>query len=442
VGGIRHSIAVFLALASLVATAPALAEENPALLETLQIMRERGLIDEAKHAELVAKNQAWEASHPSLLSRLEWSGDFRGRLENFWYDEDDFGVDTQDRTRGRYRLRIGARAKVNEVVTGGFMLASGDFDDQDGSGSGCEHRSTNRSFGSGTEFNMDTICIDQAYVELGMPKRFLPEGMTLKSIVGKQANPFLWKNGKDILIWDNDITPEGVGLQVAGPVTDALSLFGNAGYFVADENSGGRDPHVFAAQAGFGFAPLEHVETGGRISFYQWGSDTSTFQGTANSFGALSLVDGAGAPISNEYGVLELGGYARFKHVENWPVLLYAQFAQNVDAESIPGAGKQDTGWGAGIEIGDKKHLVSVGAGYYEQEANFAPAQFTDSDLFDGYTNREGWLVYLARELWANTELNVTFFKDDPIEDGAIFAVPGATSSDRMRLQTDFLVKF
>ena len=49
-----------------------------------------------------------------------------------------------------------------------------------------------------------------------MPKRFLPEGMTLKSIVGKQANPFLWKNGKDILIWDNDITPEGVALQLTG----------------------------------------------------------------------------------------------------------------------------------------------------------------------------------------------------------------------------------
>jgi hypothetical protein len=424
-------------LATGLAAAAAGAEENPALLRAFEIMRERGMIDEAEHAELVTQNQAWEASHPSLLSRLEWAGDFRGRLENFWYDEDDFDVDSQDRTRGRYRLRIGARAKVNEVVTGGFMLASGDFN-----GTGCENRSTNRSAGTGADFDMDPICIDLAYVELAMPKRFLPEGMTLKSIVGKQANPFVWKNGKDILIWDNDITPEGVGLQLAGPVTDALSLFGNAGYFVSDENSGEQDPHVFAAQAGLGLKVLENVETGARVSFYEWGSDTSTFQGSANSFGAVSLVDVAGDAIPNEYSVLEVGGYARFTHVENWPVLLYAQFAQNVDAESIPGAGKQDTGWGAGIEVGDKKHFVLVGAGYYEQEANFAPAQFTDSDLFDGFTNREGWLVYLGRELWPNTELNVTFFKGDAIDDDAIFAVPGAPSADRMRLQTDFLVKF
>jgi hypothetical protein len=137
-----------------------------------------------------------------------------------------------------------------------------------------------------------------------------------------------------------------------------------------------------------------------------------------------------------------VGTYARFKYIEDWPILVYGQFAQNVDAESIAGAGKQDTGWGAGVEIGDKKKLVMLGAGYYSEEANFSPAQFTDSDLFDGYTNREGFMVYAAREIFANTELNLTFFKDDAIEDGAIFAVEDAPSADRMRLQTDFVVKF
>ena len=437
---IRHATALFAATLVMATAAPSLAEENPALVEALGIMRERGMIDESKHAELLSKNQKWEAAHPALLSRLEWSADFRGRMENFWYEDDPFGVDDSDRNRGRYRLRLGARAKVNEVVTGGFMLASGDFDEE-GSGSGCENRSTNRSFGSGSDFNMDTICIDQAYIELAMPKRFLPEGMTLKSITGKQANPFLWKIGKDILIWDNDITPEGVAFQLTGLPAERVSLFANAGYFISDENSSEQDPHVFGVQGGFGFTPLEDIETGARVSFYRWGSDTSAFQESANSFGALSLPS-AGDAIPNDYSVAEAGAYVRFKQIEDWPVLLYAQFAQNVDAESIPGAGKQDTGWGTGIEIGDKKKLVLIGGGYYREEANFSPAQFTDSDLFDGFTNRKGWLVWAARELWPNTELNVTFFQDDPIEDADIFEVPGAPSSERMRLQTDFLVKF
>jgi hypothetical protein len=421
------------------AAAPAPAEENPALVETLQIMRDRGLIDEAKHAELVSKNQAWEASHPSLLSRLEWSGDFRGRLENFWYDEDDFGVDTQDRSRGRYRLRIGAKAKVNEVVSAGFMVASGDFDDQ-GSGSGCDHRSTNRSFGSGTDFNMDSLCIDLAYAELAVPKRFLPEGMTVKTVLGKQTNPFLWKNGKDFMIWDNDITPEGVGFQVAGTPTDALSLFGNAGYFISDENGSEKDPHLLGVQGGFGLAPRESFEFGGRATYYGWNSVTDAFLTTTSETGAL---------IANphDYNVVELAAYGRIKSFEQWPILLYGQIAQNLDAESPAGVDDEDLGWGAGIEVGDKKRIM-LGAGYYHLEANFSPGQFTDSDLFDGFTNREGFLVYASRELFKNTELNVTLFSGEEIEDdaefdlNALFPDEGVTSAERYRLQTDLVIKF
>jgi hypothetical protein len=88
-----------------------------------------------------------------------------------------------------------------------------------------------------------------------------------------------------------------------------------------------------------------------------------------------------------------------------------------------------------------------IGGGYYHVEANFSPAQFTDSDLFDGYTNREGFLVYLARELFPNTELNVTFFSGEEIEDDLAFdigALTGSTveSAERFRLQTDLVVKF
>lgn len=427
-GGIRHATTVFLALASLSAAAQAPAEENPVLVETLQIMRDRGLIDEAKHAELVAKNQAWEAAHPSLLSRLEWSGDFRGRLENFWYDEDDFGIDTQDRSRGRYRLRIGARARVNEVVTAGFRLASGEND----------HRSTNQSFGREDDFGPDSIFFDQAYAELAMPKRYLPETMTLKGIVGKQANPFLWKNGKDFMIWDQDITPEGVGFQVAGMPTEALSLYGNAGYFIVDENGGSKDPHVLGVQAGFGLAPCDCFDFGARASFYDWRSVNDPFLTRTNETGSL---------ISDErdYSVAELAAYGRIKKFERWPILVYAHVAQNLEARSPAGLDDEDIGWGAGVEVGDKKRIL-LGAGYYHVEANFSPGQFTDSDLFDGFTNREGFLVYAAREVFKNTELNLTLFSGDAIEDDPAFDLsvidPDAPSAERYRLQTDLVIKF
>ena len=53
-----------------------------------------------------------------------------------------------------------------------------------------------------------------------------------------------------------------------------------------------------------------------------------------------------------------------------------------------------------GVELGDKKKYAQVGAGYAHLEANAFPSMFVESDLYDGQTNREGWLVYgLARDL-------------------------------------------
>ncbi len=425
----RPGTAILAGLVAVAFTAPAAAEENPALLETLEIMRERGLIDEAKHAELVAKNQAWEAAHPGLLSRLEWSGDFRGRLENFWYDEDDFGTDSQDRTRGRYRLRIGAEAKVNEVVRAGFRIASGDGD----------QRSTNQSFGSGDDFDNDGLFIDQAYAELSVPGRFLPEGMGIKSTVGKQSNPFVWKHGKDFMIWDGDITPEGVGFEITGAPGENLSLFGNAGYFIVDEESSSKDPHVFGIQGGFSLLPCDDVELGGRASFYDWRSVDDPFLTRTNDTGSL-ITD------PRDYQVVELAAYSRFTHHAKWPVLVYGHFAQNLEASSPGGVGDEDIGWGFGVEVGDKKQYVMLGAGYYHVEANFSPPQFTDSDLFDGFTNREGFLVYASRQLFANTDLNVTLFSGQEIEDGPAFDLssidPDADSAERYRLQTDLVIKF
>ena len=67
---------------------------------------------------------------------------------------------------------------------------------------------------------------------------------------------------------------------------------------------------------------------------------------------------------------------------------------------------------------------------------------FVDSDLFDGRTNRKGWVIYGSREIFKNTDLNLTTFVSDAIEKASPAfddSVPGA---ERVRVQADILVKF
>jgi len=126
-------------------------------------------------------------------------------------------------------------------------------------------------------------------------------------------------------------------------------------------------------------------------------------------------------------------------------VTLYGQIAKNLDAahsDLFPGLEDEDLGWIVGAEVGDRKKLLALGLTYAYFEANFWPAQFTDSDLFDGFTNRKGWAFYGAKEILPNTELSVTLYVSDDISDN----VPGLDTSianaNRLRLQTDLQVKF
>lgn len=397
--------------------------EEPVIGEVLQIMRERGLIDEAKHAELVSRNAAYEEENTGLLGKIEWSGDLRARLENFWYDEDDLGSERANRTRGRYRLRIAAKAKVNEWTTVRFRLASG-LDDI---------RSTNVSFGNVNDFNNDGIRIDQAFIEFKAPKPWLGENNSLKLLVGKSSNPFRWKNGKDYLIWDSDITPEGASLLFESRPYENTRAYATVGYYISDENSTSQDPHVTAVQGGVDYAPSELVDVGLRGSFYSFASLNPEF---------LMRSSVAGAVTDDGFRTFEIAGYARYKGIEDWPILLYGHYARNLDAGTAAMSSDEDTGFGVGLEVGDKKKNVKLGFGYYLSEANYFPAQFTDSDLFDGRTNRKGFTVYGSRQVLPNTDLNVTLFKSDELRSGLPTFETSVRNADRIRLQTDIVVKF
>ncbi|MBM4385982.1 MAG: putative porin [Deltaproteobacteria bacterium] len=405
------------------ATLPATAADEAVIQEVLAILKERGIVDEAKYAELVGKNEAYEAKQSSLLSKIVLTGDFRGRLESYWFDEDELGGDPNDRHRTRYRLRIGAVVPVNEWLTAGFRLASGET----------ENRSTNRSLGAGVDFDRDRFELDEAWLQLKLPIDAAPTTV----VFGKQSNPFLWKNGKDYMTWDPDYSLEGLSVRSSLQATPKLGLFASAGYFLIEESRFTKDPHFFGLQGGATLQASEQLALGGRVTWLSYGSLNAGFFTRQAAFGNVALSNDS----DGSFDQLESSLFARVALMPKWPVLLHAHLAKNLDAASIAGEGKQDLGWGLALELGDPKQTVLLGVGYYALEADFGPALYTDSDVLDGFTNREGWAFYGSRHVFPNTELSLELFLSDELETGIPFAT-SVSAADRLRLRSDVIVKF
>ena len=121
------------------------------------------------------------------LGPFSFSGDLRLRGEPFFGGPAD---QSQIRSRLRYRLRFNADAKLNDQLSGGFTLASGDVNDP---------ISTNQT--TNQFYTRKPFAVDRAYLTY-VPKQFKP--LTLTG--GKFGYP--WYNTE--LTWDKDLNPEGL----------------------------------------------------------------------------------------------------------------------------------------------------------------------------------------------------------------------------------------
>jgi len=110
----------------------------------------------------------------------------------------------------RFRLRVNANAKLNDDISGGLTLASGDINDPISA-----NQTTNQFY------TRKAIAIDKAFVNYN-PHQFKP--LTLTG--GKFAYP--WFNTE--LTWDKDLNPEGLAQTLAfdlnSPVLKRIALVG------------------------------------------------------------------------------------------------------------------------------------------------------------------------------------------------------------------------
>lgn len=382
----------------------------------------------------------WVADGLAEESKLQFGGDLRGRWEGFWYDTDATGSKKEGRRRLRYRLRLNLSATLNDHAKLAIRVGTGDKDS----------RSGNESIGAPVDFGPNELDVRRAYLII-MPfaDGTLPnhDGHWAFQF-GRVANPFLWKNGKDIMLWDGDINPGGVSTTFDIAAGEKAIVFANLGGFVIAENKSDRDPYVAAIQGGVELKLSDNAKAGVRGTWYYFDNLDADFiargvDGTGGvTSGGGNIEDGlTGDPLGGDMTVVEVQGYVT---AGIWPVVAFGGFSSNLSAEVSlvsPTVEEENTAFNIGIEAGNKKKVVSVGGGYYHVRANAFPSQLIDSDLLDGRTNRTGFMAYGAKQILEGTDLKATLLWSDAIEEGAGFQ-NSVADAKRFRAQLDLIYEF
>lgn len=325
---------------------------------------------------------AQEASErvPSWMRAITPYGDFRYRHEVI----DREGLER--RTRQRIRVRLGFEARVTEDVDLGFRLATG----------GTDPISTNQTLGEG--LTSKAIALDFAYFDWH-------PGMAagLHLLGGKMKNPF-FSVGKSQLIWDSDLTPEGIAASYTRAF-GSLEAFGTFGGFWVQERSQDDDTGLLGAQGGFTFKVNNKAHLGGGLSYYTYpnvrGMAPMTSAGSAGNTLDLS---NRYANEFNEVEVFAEGGFDGY----GIPVALIGHYVMN------RGAQDDNVAWLAGLVVGKCKdaHTWEIRYSYRKVERDAVLGAFCDSDFGGGGTDAEGHVLSLDYKITSGVQGGITYFRN------------------------------
>ncbi|MBN1507700.1 MAG: putative porin [Sedimentisphaerales bacterium] len=392
-------------------------------LEARQKLKERSLTEKidqvAAQGSAPEEEQKKEFTIPDILkwaSKVGLYGDFRYRYE---YIDDDSADDV--RHRNRIRARIGLNAKVNDEWDLGFRLAT-----SEGS-SGGDPVSTNQTVDS--SFSKKPFWLDLAYFN------YHPSWLKGFNVTaGKISNPF-YTIGKNQLIWDSDLTPEGGALTYALTFNDKTSINLAAGGFWVNEESAGSDTSLWGLQAYLKHQINKPTYILGGASWYDYGNLQGSeglateWKGDPNAFFGNTYT-GSPRVFASDYDLVEL--FAEFgTEIAKLPVAVHGDWVKN----TVASTGK-DTGWLVGARINKVKAPGSwqFDYDYREIQADAVVGQFCDSDFVGGGTAGKGHRFSFTYQLTKNVAPALTYFASE------YWGRKG--NDDYGRLQADIVVKF
>jgi len=413
-----RALGVSAAVALLLATSPARADEVSELKAAVQALQKRleTLESQAKTTEETNDRQTDQiaqakTSVPGWVPNFNFKGDLRYRNETI---DPAYSV---NRSRDRFRVRAGFVAKVNETVNTELLLASSD-----------DPRSTNQTL---TGVNIrKPIYIDLAYAE------WRPHA-DWKFTIGRMKYP--WMRPGQSILFDGDINPEGLAVNYSHG-----QFFASTFYHYLEERSASADSTLFGGQLGwkqpigaasltvgaslFDFNSVQH-----RNPFYAGSSN-------GNTTTTAGCVAGQSPCLLNDYNMIE--GFAEYTMpVGDRSLTVHADYFKNLAAVN-----DHDTAYSVGVQYGRASNpgTWEVGYFYQRQEKDSVNAQYLDSDYAGGNSDGKGGVLKAGYAIARNWTFNVTYFMnktniDVPVN---VAGVGSVLNRDYKRLMVDMNFKY
>lgn len=311
--------------------------------------------------------------------RLAVNGDVRVRYEQNWGDQD-----ARTRHRGVLRARLRANYAVNDWLSVGGQLVTGDPDDPN---------SSDITLGN---FNDDLmVSLDQAFIRGTFGN--------LQVTAGKIPQTFV----RTELVWDGDVSPQGVAATYRFDLGGGSTLRANGLYFLVDESVAGPNSDMIGGQLQFETAPGTPLRFELAAGYYDY-QLRSLAGGDAGDFRTNRFLNGR---YLSDFDLLDVIGAVTFNGFgERWPVRVVGDYVHNFGATT-----NQDTGFGVDLLVGraSRQHDWRVGYGYAQAGVDAVLTAFShdNTDLASNYKQHTALIDYM---LMPNVTLNGTFYRFKP----------------------------
>lgn len=315
--------------------------------------------------------------------KVKLGGDFRHRYELIQDDSKD-----ADRHRMRIRMRLAMNVEIVEGLTVGARFATGSDDPV----------STNQTLTDA--FTTKGWHLDRAFFNWQPVKA---KGFSVTG--GKMGLPFMTVEGTD-LIWDGDLSPEGIAAGYKTKASEKVEIFMSAAYFNVMERKSENDSYMGGGQAGMRVEASDEAWIslgGGYFDYEEIKGYGSLYDGSF--FGNSSMDDGGEDVFAGDYNLAEAFGEFGFKS-DKMSLVVYGDYVNNTAADSV------NTGYliGATFKHGKDRGNIKLYGNYRKLEADAVLGVFTDSDFCGGGTDGKGWKVGASYGLAKKVDLAGTLF--------------------------------